>query len=120
MTTKRYSKATLLRKQIGKNLRDIRISADLTQKELGDILEVSFQQIQKYENGTNNISPEKLFILKTFYDVPFDTFFSGILGAYGHPTPQRNSKQCVCKRLKDIDDPLLKKKLHSIMDILIH
>ncbi|WP_375677236.1 helix-turn-helix domain-containing protein, partial [Bartonella sp. AP88XZML] len=40
---------------IGKKIRHRRISMGLSQKELGSYLGVSFQQIQKYEKGSNRV-----------------------------------------------------------------
>jgi transcriptional regulator with XRE-family HTH domain len=47
-------------KKVGARLKAMRIKLELTQKEAGDILGVSFQQIQKYERGTTEISAVRL------------------------------------------------------------
>ncbi|MCH8348579.1 MAG: helix-turn-helix transcriptional regulator, partial [Proteobacteria bacterium] len=39
---------------------------------------VSFQQIQKYENGTNRLSAARLVQAAAFFDVPVMTFFEGL------------------------------------------
>jgi len=49
-----------LNRQIGKRLRAARILRGLSQEQLGEIVGVSFQQIQKYENGTNGLSPARM------------------------------------------------------------
>ena len=46
---------------IGARMRDRRIALGLTQEELGQKLGVSFQQVQKYENGSNRVSAARLF-----------------------------------------------------------
>lgn len=72
------TKATDLKRfdlQMGENLKALRQSAGRSQQEIGALLGVSFQQIQKYETGQNRISPGKLHILKDYYDVPYDIFF---------------------------------------------
>ncbi|WP_375617165.1 helix-turn-helix domain-containing protein, partial [Bartonella sp. AP58NXGY] len=45
---------------IGKRIRHRRMSMRLSQKELGNSLGVSFQQIQKYEKGLNRVSAGRL------------------------------------------------------------
>jgi DNA-binding transcriptional regulator YiaG len=65
-------------KIIGKNLKMLRKKARLTQEEVGLQLNVSFQQIQKYESGINRLPIEKLYALKYIYDVPYEYFFVGI------------------------------------------
>jgi transcriptional regulator with XRE-family HTH domain len=64
---------------IGQTLRRLRLQAGLTQNNIARELGVSFQQVQKYETGRNALPMEKLLILKTFYNVPFDVFFEGIV-----------------------------------------
>ena len=45
---------------IARNLRHFRLARGLTQTTLGDAVGVTFQQIQKYEKGTNAIAPGRL------------------------------------------------------------
>jgi transcriptional regulator with XRE-family HTH domain len=56
-------------KEIGVRLRTIRIDHKMSQEQLGTSLGVSFQQVQKYERGTNRISASRIMqiakILKT-------------------------------------------------------
>lgn len=66
---------------IGERLRARRIAIDMSQQEVGDRLGVSFQQIQKYEKGTNRISASKLHLLCMILNVPVGYFFRGL----GHP-----------------------------------
>ena len=63
-------------KFIGRRMRQIRERAGLSQNEVGDLLEVSYQQIQKYEQGVNRISVEKLQRLAAALRVPMMAFFA--------------------------------------------
>ena len=47
----------------------------LSQQALGNELEVTFQQIQKYESGKNRIAASQLFILAQMLKVPVEEFF---------------------------------------------
>ncbi len=49
-----------LNRQIGKRLRDARVLRGLSQERLGKMVGVSSQQVQKYENGTNRLSPARM------------------------------------------------------------
>lgn len=60
---------------IGKNLKKLRLSKKMKQKDVGEILHVSYQQIQKYESGKNRLSAEDIFLLKEYFKVPFDNFY---------------------------------------------
>ena len=46
--------------KIGQNIKRLRKQSKLTQSNLGDQLSVSFQQIQKFENGSNRIFAHQL------------------------------------------------------------
>lgn len=63
---------------IGLNIRRMRRAAGLTQTEIGHVLGITFQQVQKYERGENRLPPEKIFVLKHFYGVAYDRFFHGL------------------------------------------
>ena len=60
---------------VGARLRQHRTLLGMTQTNLGDALGVSFQQMQKYERGTNRISASRLFDLSRVLDVPVEHFF---------------------------------------------
>jgi len=62
--------------EVGRKIRIRRIEINLSQKELGDALGVSFQQIQKYEKGVNRISMGRLSEIARRLDVPLSYFFS--------------------------------------------
>lgn len=62
---------------IGNNLRHIRVMKNVSQSELADALGVTFQQIQKYEKGTNRISATRLFVASQFLQVNLESFFNG-------------------------------------------
>lgn len=53
---KAYELRKGMNKIVGANLRAMRLQADLSQEKVGDILGMTFQQVQKYENGNNRIA----------------------------------------------------------------
>lgn len=65
-------------KELGSNLRFLRLIRGLTQGEVGKILGVTFQQVQKYEQGSNRISARTLCKLKHPFGVEFQDFFTPI------------------------------------------
>ena len=52
-----------------------RLSLGLTQTKVANAINVTFQQIQKYEKGTNGVSSSRLIQLSTFLKVPITYFF---------------------------------------------
>jgi len=63
---------------VGSRLRLARTSCGLSQEELASTIGVSFQQIQKYERGSNRISASALFRFCTRLSTPIDWFFEGL------------------------------------------
>ena len=62
-------------KHLGKKLRIRRLSLGLTQTKVAQAINVTFQQIQKYEKGTNGVSSNRLMQLSAFLKVPIIYFF---------------------------------------------
>ena len=62
---------------MGKRLRMRRLSLGLTQTKVANAINVTFQQIQKYEKGTNGVSSNRLMQLSQFLKVPIIYFFEG-------------------------------------------
>jgi transcriptional regulator with XRE-family HTH domain len=60
---------------IGKRMREGRIALNISQADLGDKLGVSFQQIQKYEKGTNRVSAARLFDICKALKVSLSSMF---------------------------------------------
>src|SRR5215470_18291840 len=62
---------------VGRNIRIYRLQKKLTQTELADALGLTFQQVQKYEKGTNRVGSGRLLRIATFLDVPVTALFKG-------------------------------------------
>ena len=62
-------------KHLGSKLRMRRLSLGLTQTKVAQAINVTFQQIQKYEKGTNGISSLRIMQLGNFLKVPVVYFF---------------------------------------------
>ena len=60
---------------LGKKLRMRRLSLGLTQTKVANAINVTFQQIQKYEKGTNGVSSSRLLQLAVFLKVPVNYFY---------------------------------------------
>ena len=65
---------------VGKRLRKRRVELGMTQLAIGEILGLSFQQIQKYESGANRVSASRLFDISKSLDVEVGYFFCGVEG----------------------------------------
>jgi transcriptional regulator with XRE-family HTH domain len=70
-------RVTEVERHVGSRLRLRRIWLGMSQEQLGAALGVSFQQIQKYERGTNRIGAGRLFEMTRVLNVPIGYFFDG-------------------------------------------
>ena len=62
-------------KHLGSKLRIRRLALGLTQTKVAKAINVTFQQIQKYEKGTNGVSSLRIMQLSSFLKVPVVYFF---------------------------------------------
>ena len=67
--------SALLNQHLGKKLRLRRTSLGLTQTQVAQAINVTFQQIQKYEKGTNGVSSSRLMQISQFLKVPITFFY---------------------------------------------
>ena len=63
--------------RIGMRIRTLRIERGLSQAELGELLGVSFQQVQKYEKGVNRVSAGRIHRVAEALGVPVTFFYAG-------------------------------------------
>lgn len=63
---------------VGKRLKARRVGMRISQSDIGKKLNVTFQQIQKYENGTNRVGASNLFRLADALEVPVSYFFEDL------------------------------------------
>ena len=64
-------------KYVGSRVRMRRMMLSMSQEKLGDSLGLTFQQVQKYEKGTNRIGASRLQQISTILQVPVSFFFEG-------------------------------------------
>jgi transcriptional regulator with XRE-family HTH domain len=62
---------------VGRRLRERRAVLGMSQERLGELLGVTFQQVQKYERGANRIGSSRLLQIGRALDVPVSFFFEG-------------------------------------------
>lgn len=93
--------------RIGLRIREQRKLKGMTQQQLADALQISFQQVQKYEHGTNKISVERLFQLSTVFGLPLEAWVNeGETSIVAAPSTDKNSRQAL----------LLLQAFHAIPD----
>ena len=68
---------------VGERIRTRRTELGLTQDDLASALEISYQQVQKYETGANRVSAGRLFQIALKLDIGVAHFFEGAEQATG-------------------------------------
>lgn len=63
---------------VGRRIRAARLTKGYSQQQLGEALDLSFQQVQKYEKGTNRIGAGRLAKIAEALEVPLAYFFEGV------------------------------------------
>lgn len=64
-------------KHVGSRVRMRRMMLNMSQEKLGEALGLTFQQVQKYEKGTNRIGASRLQQISSILQVPVSFFFEG-------------------------------------------
>ena len=78
---------------VGGRVRVRRRLLGMTQERLAELIDVTFQQVQKYERGSNRISASKLFAIASALEVSIGYFFEGLEGE--EPAPPNSPERMV-------------------------
>jgi transcriptional regulator with XRE-family HTH domain len=94
---------------VGQRIRTFRNNAGLSQTELADQIGVTFQQVQKYEKGTNRVGAGRLKHIASALSVPIAAFFDGV------PQPSK-------RRAHDssLDELMAQPKAYRLLDAFRH
>ena len=110
---------------VGERIRQRRTEIGLTQEQLAEALEVSYQQIQKYETGANRISAGRLFELAGKLDVEMGYFFEGLtaegaqgVAAPGHGGRQRSTIE-IARSFSQIEDPEIRAAISGLVKTIV-
>jgi transcriptional regulator with XRE-family HTH domain len=110
---------------VGERIRARRTELGLTQEQLAEALNVSYQQVQKYETGANRISAGRIFELARKLRVDVSYFFEGLpLDAPAEQVPlehggrQRSAIELV-RKFAQIDDPQVRSAIAALVKALV-
>jgi transcriptional regulator with XRE-family HTH domain len=106
---------------IGDNLCALRRERGFTQQEIASVLNVTFQQVQKYERGENRLPVEKLHKLKNYFAVPYELFFKNMPMEYGEMEIDISLRwpDNLCAQLAEVDHPARRDKIRRVVAILL-
>ena len=99
---------------VGSRVRLRRRLLDMSQEKLGEAIGLSFQQVQKYERGSNRIGASRLFDLARVLDVPVGLFFDDMSDDVAAHSPGP-SKGTASEAVDVGPDPMAK---HETLDLV--
>lgn len=112
---------------VGNRVRLRRQLIGMSQEKLGELLGITFQQVQKYEKGSNRVSASRLHMMSKVLNVPIQFFFEGLQepaeGAEGFREGEANAAVDMCatpegvqlaKIMAEINNPSHRKLLVTI------
>jgi transcriptional regulator with XRE-family HTH domain len=110
---------------VGERIRLRRTELGLTQEQLAGTLDVSYQQIQKYETGANRISASRMFELARRLEVDMSYFFDGL--AFDDPIEQQplehggrqRSAIELVRKFAQIDDPQVRAAIAGLVKAIV-
>lgn len=103
-------------KHVGSRVRMRRMMLSMSQEKLGDALGLTFQQVQKYEKGTNRIGASRLQNIATVLSVPVGFFFDGAPGQGSNGTADSKSGSYVVDFLSSSEGLQLNRAFVRISD----
>lgn len=100
---------------VGRKLKQIRTLRRLSQTDVARKLDLSFQQIQKYEIGSNRVAASRLFELAQILDVPPSYFFDG-LHDNANSAPRRDPGMEIVSAIASIKDDAVKSRIVTFIE----
>lgn len=102
---------------VGSRIRERRLTLGMSQTALGNALGLTFQQVQKYERGTNRVSASTLWKAATTLKVPASYFFEGMEDGAIPPAPEDESARSVLVLSRAINrlDPDLRDQVAQLV-----
>ncbi len=88
-------------KHVGGRLRVRRMLLNISQEKLADAVDLTFQQVQKYERGLNRISAGRLYQFSNILDIPVSFFFDNMAPQSTTPNSLSDNDQNIFQIEKD-------------------
>jgi len=119
---------------VGQRLRLRRTMMSMSQEKLGSLLGLTFQQIQKYERGTNRIGASRLWEIARLLETPMSFFFDGFdapdgvnppgafneeLAPYDPAMTTKRDTLEVIRLFNAVDDPLARRRVLEMLRAVI-
>lgn len=106
-------------RHVGERIRQRRTLLGLTQEQVAAALDISYQQVQKYETGANRVSAGRLYEIAQELDTEVAFFFEGLdedspADAMPHGGRNRTTIELV-RNFSEISDPVIRNSVSSLV-----
>jgi transcriptional regulator with XRE-family HTH domain len=109
-------------KLVGRNIRVFRLAKGLSQTDLAQHIGVTFQQVQKYEKGTNRVGSGRLLKISSILGTTITDFFEG--SDQLHDTARRSISEQLAEpqsvrlvqAFSEIDEPDIRRTLVQLIE----
>ena len=96
---------------VGRRIRLRRTLLGMSQEQLGSALNITFQQVQKYERGANRVSASRLWDISQIIDVPISYFFEDMSDVTLQASPRKMaSSTSEDVAVDDAKDPMARRE----------
>jgi len=109
-------------RHIGAKVQELRLAHGMSRQDLGDLIEVTHQQLQKYEMGVNRVSAGRLALIARHLGTSVANFYEGLDTKYSDAAVDLNQNQRMCievsRNFMRIKNPEHKDAINSLVRIL--
>ncbi len=119
-------------RHVGSRVRMRRMMVSMSQEKLGDRLGITFQQVQKYEKGTNRIGASRLHQISSILGVPVAFFYEGAPNPDGAPGSLEAGNPpyvsdflatseglALTKAFMKVSDPKLRRRIVDLVEAMV-
>lgn len=120
-------------RHVGSRVRMRRMMISMSQEKLGERLGITFQQVQKYEKGTNRIGASRMHQIATILGVPVAFFYEGAPGgeasaagfadsgnpAYVSDFMATSEGLALAKAFMKVSDPKVRRRIVDLVEAMV-
>lgn len=106
-----------LDEKIGRMIRELRLAFGMSRQELADHIEVTHQQLKKYEDGSNRISAGRLYYIAKALGKNVSYFFDEEIQQESNDLPLDNQRMCIelTRNFMRIEDGTFKEAINDLV-----
>lgn len=115
--SRRNNNIDLIDKHIGKKIYELRLARGMSRQDLGNQIDVTHQQCQKYEKGTNRVSAGRLAMISKVLSKPIEYFYEDVDQGTEPEIKTNHQRMCieVSRNFMKIQNPVFQEAVNSLI-----